>query len=188
MVRLLSLVFISLFALSVQAADFGIEAGVRSQSGDSPTSGLTVQSRTNFQLGGVGQFTVSGPFELRTGLMYVQRSVDLKVSGATNTGLLTLTYFDIPVLASYKFEDYGSVFAGPVLSFILDKKCDFGNGAACDTSKAKSMVIPIQIGATFKFMPQMGATIFYETIPADLMTDVYTSSRAIGVNFLVTFD
>ena len=189
MIRLLSILFMTTLSFSAQAADFGIEAGVRSQSGDTPaSSGLTTVSRTNFELGGVGQFPLSGAFQIRSGLKYSQRSLDLKVVSSSSTGSLTLTYFDIPVQGLYKFEDYGAVFAGPVVSFILDKKCDLGNGATCDLSKAKSLLIPLQIGATFKFMPQMGATIFYETIPGDVVTDIYTNSRAIGANFLFTFD
>ncbi len=192
MIRFLSVLLISLmstFLSQANAAEFGIEAGVRSQSGDTKVSGFTAESKTGFQLGGVGHFPVSGAFHIRSGFLYTQRNLDLsyKVAGVTSTGSLTLTYFDVPLHALYKFEDYGSVFAGPSFSFILDKKCEISNGNTCTITGAKSLLMPLQLGATFKFMPQVGATIYYETIPGDVADD-FGSYRAIGANLFVTFD
>ncbi len=191
MIRLFSLLFIAFltFFSTAHAADFGIEAGVRSQSADASTSGVTAESKTDFQLGGVGQFPVSGPLHVRSGLLYTSRNVDLTVKtlGITSKGTLTLTYFDIPVQALYKFEDYGSVFAGPVISFILDKKCELDNSSTCTVTGAKSSLLPLQLGATFKFLPQMGATIYFETIPGDVAEN-FGNYRAIGANLLFTFD
>ncbi len=191
MTRLLYVLIISslCFFSVAQAADFGIEAGVRSQSADASTSGVTADSKTDFQLGGVGQFPVNGAFQIRSGLLYTSRNVDLtvKAAGITSIGTLTLTYFDIPIQALYKFEDYGSVFAGPVISFILDKKCELNNGVTCTVTAAKSLLLPLQLGATFKFMPQLGATIYFETIPGDV-ADNFGNYRAIGANLLFTFD
>lgn len=188
--------FLVLFLISsmlifsvARAADFGIELGVRSQSADTGAVGFTADSKTDFQLGGIGHFPISGSFNIRSGLLYTSRNVDLtyKTAGITSTGTLTLTYFDIPVQALYKFEDYGSVFAGPVISFILDKKCELSNSNTCTVTAAKSLLLPLQLGATFKFMPQMGATIYFETIPGDV-ADNFSNYRAIGANFLFTFD
>ncbi len=189
--RLLSVFLISCltFFSVANAADFGIVAGVRSQSADASTTGVTAESKTDFQLGGIGEFSINGPFHIRSGLLYSSRNVDLtvKAAGITSTGTLTLTYFDIPVQAQYKFEDYGSVFAGPVIAFILDKKCELNNGATCTVTGAKSLLLPLQLGATFKFMPQVGATIYFETIPGDV-ADNFGNYRAIGANLLFTFD
>lgn len=192
MIRLLSvwlILSISIIGAVSQAADFGVEAGVRSQSGDAGASGFTAESKTGFQLGGVGQFPLSGEWYIRSGLLYTQRNVDLtyKAGGTTSTGSLTMTYFDVPLQGLYKFEDYGSVFAGPLFSMILDKKCQLSNGNTCTVTSAKSMLIPFQLGATFKFMPQVGATIYYETIPGDI-ADNFGNYRAIGANLLFTFD
>ncbi len=190
--RLISILLISMGTVLgplAQAADFGIEAGVRSQSADAGGTGFTAESKTDFQMGGVGQFPISGAFYIRSGLIYTQRSVDLtyKATSTTSTGSLTMTYFDVPAQVFYKFEDYGSVFAGPVVSFILDKKCELSGGSTCTVTAAKSMLVPLQLGGTFKFMPQMGATIYYETIPGDVAEN-FSNYRAIGANFLFTFD
>ena len=191
MFRFLALFLISSMSIFsvARAADFGIELGVRSQSADTGAVGFTADSKTDFQLGGIGHFPISGPLNIRSGLLYTSRNVDLtyKTAGVTSTGTLTLTYFDIPVQALYKFEDYGSVFAGPVISFILDKKCELSNSNTCTVTSAKSLLLPLQLGATFKFMPQMGATIYFETIPGDV-ADNFGNYRAIGANFLFTFD
>jgi hypothetical protein len=190
MIRLSSIVTVFCVSMSLisaaQAADFGLEAGIRSQSGDYTGSGnTTADSKSNFQFGGVGQFDISGPWRIRSGLLYTGRNLDINLKGAGNNGTMTLTYFDIPIQAMYKFEDYGGVFVGPVASMLLEKKCDFGT--SCTVTGAKSMVIPFQIGATFKFMPQVGATIYYETLSGDV-ADGMGNYRAVGANLLFTFD
>lgn len=174
---------------SMSANNFGIEAGMRSQSGEINNSTISVSSKNGFQFGATGEFYSQGPWRLRSGLLYTQRPIAVSVKDpGTGSGDVMFTYFDIPVQAMYRFEDYGAFFFGPVVSLLLDKKYNAGgNLSSATVTGAKSTVFPIQLGATFKFAPQMGATIYYESLSGDL-ADQISNFRAAGVNLLVTFD
>lgn len=176
-------------AFSALAADFGIEAGFRQQSGTVTTTGISTKSEVGYSFGVSTFLPMQDRFGLRTGLAYTQRPLTIEVdSPATGSGKANLTYFDVPVLLALKFEDYASVFAGPVVSLRLEESFS-GSGALASQKiqNAKSMVIPIQFGASFKFAPQLGATVFYETIPGDVADDI-GSYRAVGANIVFTYD
>jgi hypothetical protein len=49
------------------------------------------------------------------------------------------------------------------------------------------MVMPLTIGAQFKFLPNIGANVFFETVSGELARGV-ENSRAVGVNLLITLD
>lgn len=183
MMRLIFL-FCFAFTSSALAADFGLEFGFRSQSADID-SRATNNAKTNYQLGGIGHFELSGPWKVRSGLMYTQRSMEFSTAGATTD--FVVSYFDVPVQALYKFEDYGGVFFGPVLALNLEKKCTISGGVDCTVEGVKSPLVPIQLGGTFKFMPQLGATLFYEMVTGEVVEHV-DNARAVGVNLLFTFD
>lgn len=187
--RLLVVASFLFSACFAQASDFGIEGGFRSQSGSYNVSGYSTGSKTGIQVGGVGHFELSGPWYLRSGLFYTQRPIELMLnSPLSGSADLMFTYFDLPAQIMYKFEDYGGVFIGPMVSMLLEKKASGSGGLSGLTiTEANSMVIPIQLGATFKFAPQMGATLYYEMMAGGVAKDLDTF-RAVGVNFLFTFD
>ncbi len=170
---LLSFGMTSSFAL---AADYGLEAGIRQQSGDADSSAVDVKSEMGFQFGGVAHFELSGPLHLRTGMLYTQRAVK------ADTNKITMTYLDIPVALMYKFEDSAGVFAGVSLGMHLDSKADVGT-----VQDEKSPLIPIIFGASFKFAPQLGATIYYEMASGEVAKGL-KDYRAVGANLLITFD
>lgn len=174
---LLSFGMTSSFAL---AADYGLEAGIRQQSGDSDSAVSDVKSEMGFQFGAVAHFEVSGPWHIRSGMLYTQRAVKVEALGSSNK--VTMTYLDIPVALMYKFEDSASVFAGVSLGMHLDSKSDVGT-----VSDEKSPLVPIIIGTSFKFAPQLGATLFYEMANGEVATGL-KDYRAVGANLLITFD
>ncbi len=81
-----------------------------------------------------------------------------------------------------KFEDYAGVYVGPTLSVKLGD--EYSNGSL---TNAKSMITPITFGAQFKYVPSMGANIFFETVPGDLASGL-SNARAVGVNLIFTLD
>lgn len=172
------------FSAVASAADMGLEVGFRSQSGDGP-AGTSAKSETGYQVGIVTAFPLNGALNLRLGYLYTQRplSVTDDVTGATSKA--NLNYFDIPVTLLYKFEEYAGIFAGPVVAINLDNSCS--GVAGCKINDVKSPVVPIQLGATFKFAPQLGATVYFETSGGDMATGL-SNYRAVGANLLVTFD
>ena len=173
------------FALSAaNAAEFAVEGGFRNQSGDATAVSNEASSKTAFQLGGAGSFEISGPLSIRTGMFYTQRPLGFQVG--TVEGTYSINYFDVPVGLQYKFEDYFSVWAGAGVAVKLDSKCEIG-GATCPKVKEKDMVVPLTLGTSFKFAPQLGASVFFEMISGEL-TDSTEDYRAVGANLSFYFE
>lgn len=159
--------------------DFGLEAGIRQQSGDFE-SGNAAKSQMGLQFGATAHFPISGPLHLRTGMLYTQRPLVEELAGGDNK--VSMNYLDIPVALMYKFEEYAGVFAGVSLALNLDKSADSGT-----VQDVKSPLVPILIGASFKFAPQMGVALYYESASGDVARGI-KDYRAVGANLMITFD
>jgi hypothetical protein len=162
-------------AYSMPAAEFGFKWN--SADYDSTLlPGVTNKQEIGFQLGASAVFDFAPSFGLKTGLFYSERPITSEVAGTTTKS--KITYFEVPAFFMFKFEDYAGVYVGPSLAMKLGTD---------NVTDAKSMVVPITFGAQFKFLPNMGANIFFETVPSELAKGV-KSSRAVGVNLLITLD
>jgi Outer membrane protein beta-barrel domain len=179
---------ISLFVLfglsSVSSAlGFGVEAGFRQQSGDSAL-GTSTSSQVGYQLGAVGIFDFSEKFALRSGIMYTQRPLKITDDLSKDSATITMTYFDVPLALMLKFEDYMGVYIGTAVSVNLDKSSD--KKSVYDVVDAKSMVMPLQLGVVFKFMPDLGLNLYFEQF-GDVAKEL-KSYRSVGVNLLFTME
>lgn len=184
----LSLLVISGLFSSAAFADlnYGLELGVRSQSGDTDVAGGSTDSKTAMQFGIFGIMPISGAWNVRTGLLYTQRPLVETVSGVENK--IDMNYVDIPLNIMYKFEDYAGVYLGVNLAINMDKKCGAAN---CTISDVTSPLIPLTVGASFKFAPNFGLNIYFESAGgkvAKVNTHELSNYRAIGANLLLTFD
>jgi hypothetical protein len=178
-------------SLMAAASDYGAVIGFRSQSGDldpATSTGYTSKAAIGYQLGVTTSFQVSGPLNFRTGLMYVERPLKVSSSATGDEADYRFTYFDVPALLSYKFDDYAAIYAGVSLSVNLSNSAT-GKGilSTVKVTDAKSLVVPILLGAAFRFAPQIGADVFFETVPGDLALGL-KSYRAVGINLLYFFD
>lgn len=175
-----------LFALglssTVFAQDVGVVAGVRTDNVDGD-NGVEYKSKTNFQAGLIAKFDVAAPLQVRTGFLYVQRSYDVSLSGGPSEEFKA-TYFEVPVGLLYKFSDFGGAFIGPALSFNLSKDCP---GGSCSGAEVNSSPLAIQVGGSFKFAPQIGFELYYETMTGELAKGA-KSPRAVIANLMITFD
>ncbi|WP_413586090.1 outer membrane beta-barrel protein [Bdellovibrio sp. HCB274] len=185
----LSLLVVSGLFSSAAFADlnYGLEVGLRSQSGDTDAAGTNTESQTAMQFGAFGILPIAGPWNIRTGLLYTQRPLTLK-TGLTE-GKVEMNYVDIPVNIMYKFEDYAGVYLGANLAINMDKKCGLAN---CTVSDVTSPLIPLVIGASFKFSPNFGLNVYFESASGKVATVTggteLKNYRAAGANLLVTFD
>ncbi len=159
--------------------DYGLEVGIRQQSGD--VDNTSTDSQMGMQFGATAHFPISGPWHLRTGMLYTQRPLVVK-NDLLGDNKVTMNYLDIPVAIMYKFEEYAGVFAGVSLGMNLDKKADIGN-----VNDVKSPLVPLLIGASFKFAPNLGATIYYESASGEAAENL-KNYRAVGANLMITFD
>ena len=175
-----------MLSTAAMANDFGLVVGVRSNSADTPSSGVTVSAKTGLGVGAMGYFDFAPKWEMRTGFVYNQRNFTLTASGIDID--LNLSYVDIPVTANYKFADYAGVFAGPVLALLVSKDCKVSGGTCTLTSSPDSMSVGLQFGATFKFAPQVGGEFYYQTIPSEFWKSTLQNARTVGASLLITFE
>ena len=182
----LVLVTVSSFFSSAAFADltYAIEAGIRQQSGDTDVTGYSTKSQMGFQFGASAVFPISGPWNLRTGMLYTQRPLVLENDTTSEEIKVSMNYLDVPLQVMYKFEDYAGVFIGTSLAFNIDNSSD--NKTAFKTSDVETPFLPIVFGASFKFAPQLGATLYFES-GSSIAKDL-SNYRAVGANLLVTFD
>lgn len=168
----------SSFALA--EIDYGLEVGVRQQSGD--IVGGSTKSQMGMQFGATAHFPLSGPLHLRTGMLYTQRVLTLS---GTPENKVSMNYLDVPVALMYKFEEYAGVFAGISLGLNLDKSADVGT-----VTDVTSPLTPFLMGVSFKFAPNLGATLFYESSSGAVakIGQELKDYRAVGANLMITFD
>ncbi|MBC7742413.1 MAG: outer membrane beta-barrel protein [Bdellovibrionaceae bacterium] len=156
-----------------------VEAGIRWSSADAP-AGSSAKQALGIQLGASTVFNFAPSFGLKTGLFYVERPFLFDTSGAESKG--KITYFDIPAFFMFKFEEYAGVYFGPSLSFKLGDE---------STPKAlsgiKGTVIPLTLGAQFKFTSTFGLNVFFETLSGDSATGL-SNNRAVGASLMIAFD
>lgn len=158
----------------------GLEGGFKWSSADVKNSTSNKQS-LGYQIGGSGVFDIATNFAIKSGLFYTERVFKSALAtGAEVTG--KLTYFDIPVLLMFKFEDSAGVYLGPALSFKMSDEISSGT-----LTGIKSSVTPIIVGGQFKFAPNLGINVYFESVSGAL-ADIVENSRSVGANLLVTFD
>ena len=171
------------------AADFGMEIGFRQQSGDTALTNFTSSSQNGIQGGAVGLFPINENLYFRTGMLYTQRPLVLKPTTTGTVGsdiTASINYLDVPATIMYKFEDYGGVFVGLTLANQFDKSCST-SGGTCTIDDIKTPLLPFIFGGTFKFAPQLGATLYFESFGGDVAKDL-KNYRALGVNLFFTFE
>ncbi len=158
----------------------GLEGGFRWSSADAKNSTSNKQT-LGFQIGGSGVFDIATNFAIKSGLFYTERAFKNSFGSATEvTG--KITYFDIPVLLMFKFEDYAGVYLGPALSFKMSDEISQDS-----LQNVKGSVVPFLVGGQFKFAPNMGVNIYFESV-SGAIADNLENSRSVGANLLLTFD
>ncbi|MBC7421536.1 MAG: outer membrane beta-barrel protein [Bdellovibrio sp.] len=133
-----------------------------------------------FQLGGSTVLNLTPSIGLKTGLFYSERPFRSETLGIETKG--KLTYVEVPVFFMLKFEEYAGIYLGPSLAIKMGDEVNRGS-----LSEIKSTIIPITIGAQFKFTPSLGINIFFENTSGDLAKGL-SNSRAAGVNLMIAFD
>ena len=160
---------------SMPAAEVGFKWGSASLINADSTNQVI-----GFEVGGSAVFNIGENFGIKTGLFYNERPFQSVIAGTTVTG--KLTYFDVPVLLMFKFEDYAGVYVGPAMSLKLSDEASPGK-----LSNIKGNVVPVIVGAQFKFAPNFGANIYFESVSGEI-ADGISNSRAVGANLMITFD
>lgn len=169
-----------LIAPNLKAQDIGFTMGIRSDSADTDVTQSSVKGANSVSFGAIVKTEVNEVISLRLGMQYVPRQFELQ-STSENTNF-RFTYFELPVGLLYKFSDAGGVFVGPSFAFGLDKSCGSSN---CQS--ASNSLTTLQVGASFKFAPQLGIELYYESGMSQIVSQLQ-QQRAVGANLMVTFD
>ncbi len=186
MKKALSILVATILSSSAFASDFAAVAGFRSNSADAASTGVTMNSKSGLGAGVLGFFDLVGDLQGRMGFLYNQRNVGGKTAASEFD--LNLAYMDIPVTAMYKFADYAGMFAGPVVSLLASKEYKSNVSGGEPANSPEGMNVGLQFGASFKFAPQLGAELYYETFPSTIWKDAVKNVRTVGVNLLFTFE
>lgn len=168
--------------LAAQAQDVGIVLGMRSDNADSDDSAVKITGKNSFQGGAIAKFDLKDKWQIRSGFIYTQRAFEVGTPGSKLTTDFKFTYFEVPANLLYKFSDYGGAFVGPAIAFNVSKDCGAGTCSGVNSSP-----LFLQLGASFKFAPQLGAEIYYE-MGLSKLADHVTSPKAVMANILITFD
>jgi hypothetical protein len=163
-----------------------LELGMKMNTMDA-TNATSNKQKLAYQLGGSIVFNIGGDgaqFGLKTGLMYSERTFKNDTLLSSSEG--KITYFDIPVHLMFKFEDYAGIYFGPSFSTKLGDECTSTTGS-CSLTNVKSSIMPLTFGAQFKFAPNLGMNLFFETISGDIAQNL-KDSRGVGASLLIAFD
>jgi hypothetical protein len=156
-----------------------LEVGFKWNSMDLNNATSTKQV-VGLQVGGSVVINFATQFGLRTGLFYSERPFKSDFNGTEASG--KITYADIPVHFMFKLEDYAGIYLGPSISTKIGDESTVGS-----ITGVKSMITPITFGAQFKFAPNYGLNIFFETVSSNLANNI-SASRGIGANFVLAFE
>ncbi|MEZ0392004.1 MAG: outer membrane beta-barrel protein [Pseudobdellovibrionaceae bacterium] len=179
--------FLLIFSLTAQAQmEFGLVGGLQSGQAETDLSGASAKTRLGYHFGGLAYLPLQKSWGLRSGLIYNQRYTTLEptLSGKVD---MDFAYFDVPLTPMLKFSGAGGVFAGPVLAFNQSKDVTCSQRANCAAVDVKSFLLPLQVGVQFRFLPQMGAELFFEYISGELATNV-SNMKTVGASFLFYFE
>lgn len=168
----------SMSAYAVNYSDAAFEIGFRQQNG-TVTGTADEKAKTGYQVGVSGSIPMTDILSFRSGLFYVEKSIGLDTTPKTE---IKFTYFQVPVTLMAKLMDNLGVYAGVNAEFNLGDDC---TSNSCQN--VESMTTPFVVGTAFKFAPQMGANLFFESGSGEVADDI-KDFKAVGVNLMITFD
>jgi len=174
--KLLSIIFLVLFAFKSNALEYTLLAEGRSTTGDaSPFSGsnFTNASATNFGGGVLASFTLPMVF-FRTGLLYVPRTYQYNTGLGSGYDNYTMNCLDVPAWAGLSFGWFG-IYAGADLGFKMSSAQGNGNGSAWAgtvTFADNSTFVAPQAGIDINLI-KFRITAFYEA-----QTTISTASNS----------
>ncbi len=187
-IRLLFFVICSFLSAQslAQNVNFAGVLGFRSMQMETDIAGASVNSKTGFQAGILLNVPLQSFLEVRSGVLYVQRHGEI-TNTAKGTVDINYAYFDVPAQLALRFNEAASVFGGTRFAFNQSKEVECSANASCEASSVKSVLFPIELGVEFRFLPQMGAELYYEYIPGELSANVQ-NMKTIGINLTFQFE
>jgi Outer membrane protein beta-barrel domain len=142
-------IFLSAAIYSQPKLSIGIHAGLNFASA-SVTPSQTMGGRTGIIIGGLADIELSKQFSVVPGIQYISKGASTSESGYTST--TSLNYFEIPVLAQYKFslsEFKPYFFAGPNFAINLSANSEQSGGGGSASEDVSSSLGSFDMGLMF---------------------------------------
>lgn len=169
-----------------QNVNFSGLLGFRSMQMDTDIGGASTASKTGFQAGLLMNVPLKSVIEIRSGVLYVQRHGEIKNTGK-GTVDINYSYFDVPAEIALRFNEAASIFGGTRFAFNQSREVECSALASCEASSVRSVLFPLEVGVEFRFLPQMGAELYYEYIPGELSANVQ-DMKTVGINLTFQFE
>jgi opacity protein-like surface antigen len=148
----------------------------------------TSKSIMNIQAGATTEIPVlTEGFAVKTGGMFATRNGRVETNGSNFD--TSMQYLDVPVYASYKFNEMFAAYGGLNLGVKLGSSCTIA-GATCNFDKTQSLITPFVAGATATIQNDWTVGAFYETntkyatfMSGTTETDISGSSAGITAGY-----
>jgi hypothetical protein len=158
--KFIVLAFGLLFSAAAGAQEFGVTLGVHQTTAGTDVSGASVDGQFNWKGGLAADFELAPMMHFRTGLIYDQRHVDVKI-GANKTGM-DFSYLDVPANFQYNLNEMVGLFGGLVVGINVDDKVDPPAGTTAADPGAKGLIPLVDVGVNFLFDDLVGFDVYYE--------------------------
>ena len=179
--------FMVLIVTKAQAAlDYGIELGVRQQSGEIAAWNFSANPQIGFQGGIFGHIPLeAGPTHFRTGILYTQRPLESESNVTGERIKYNLSYLDIPLQFMIKAHEKFGFYFGFNAAINIGKSCS--GDPACKISDVDTPYFPMVFGAAFKFNPKWGFDFYLEGANGAVAWGL-GNYKAVGLNLMYSLD
>lgn len=177
------------FSVRAQAAmEWGLEAGVRQQSGEVAGVNFSANSQTAFQGGVFAHIPLDNEKTLihwRTGLLYTQRPLQSESDVTGEKIDYKISYLDIPVDILFKPKENVGFYFGFNIGINLESSCS--GDSSCKVRDVTTPYFPMTFGMVYKFTPKWGVDFYLEGANGAIAKGL-GDYRAVGLNLTFSLD
>ncbi|WP_373998064.1 outer membrane beta-barrel protein [Bdellovibrio bacteriovorus] len=182
----LSLALVLLSYPANAALDYGLEAGIRQQSGDVAGLNFSANARTGFQGGVFAHLPLQGGVaHFRSGLFYTQRPLESESDITGEKIQYNLDYIDIPIDILFKPHEQFGVYLGFIAAINIADSCS-GN-PNCRVLDIDTPSFPMVFGGIFKITPKFGANFYFDGVNGSVARGL-GNYKAVGFNLMYSMD
>ncbi|MNJ96851.1 hypothetical protein D3C87_145850 [compost metagenome] len=170
------------FSATAEAAlDYGVELGVRQQSGEVAGVNFSANSQTAFQGGVFAHVPLDEKNQAhwRVGLLYTQRPLESESDITGEAIEYKINYLDIPFDLLFKPKENLGFYFGFNIAINIDSTCK-GN-SNCKVLDVTSPYFPLVFGVIYKFTPKWGMDFYLEGANG-MVAKGLGDYRAVGLN------
>jgi hypothetical protein len=180
-------IFSALLISSVASAqEYGFVVGVHQTNATSDVDNTSTDGVLNWNAGLAMAFELVPNLRFKTGAIYNERHVDVKVSVPKQTYGYNFTYIDVPANVQYNINEMVGVFGGLVVGINVGDDVKAPKGTTLGDPDVKSLIPLVDVGVNFMFADMIGFDVYYERGLGDAAKD-FGKYNTFGGNFIYWF-